>query len=70
MGTPEQTQAMIHDNRIGIVAICRGNGETSLLASLAPAGFLAAVVHGNPPDWLEKLPQASGEPLELYRVRP
>ena len=69
-GTPEQTQALIHDNRIGIVAICRGNDETSLLASLAPAGFLAAVVHGKPPDWLEKLPQANGEPLELYRVRP
>ena len=69
-GTPEQTQALIHDNRIGIVAICRGNDETSLLASLAPAGFLAAVVRGKPPDWLEKLPQANGEPLELYRVRP
>jgi hypothetical protein len=70
MGTPEQTRALIHDNRIGIVAICRGNSETSLLASLAPTGFLAAFVHGNPPDWLERLPQAKDEPLEIYRVRP
>jgi len=70
MGTPEQARAMIHDNGIGMVVMCRGNGETSLLANLAPAGFLAALVHGNQPDWLKKLPQGTGEPLEIYRVRP
>ena len=70
MGTPEQARAMIRDNRIGIIAICRGNGETALLAGWAPTGFLATFVNGHEPDWLERLPQAAGQPLDIYRVRP
>jgi hypothetical protein len=70
MGTAEQARTVIDDNRIGLVAICRGNGETGLLTTLAPAGFLAALTRGDAPNWLEKLPQATGEPLEIYRVRP
>ncbi|MBA2397695.1 MAG: GtrA family protein [Bradyrhizobium sp.] len=70
MGTSEQARAMIRDSRIGMIAICRGNGETALLAGWAPTGFLAAFINGHEPDWLEKLPQAAGQPLEIYRVRP
>jgi hypothetical protein len=70
MGTSEQARAMIRDNRISMIAICRGNGETALLAGWAPAGFLAAFINGHQPDWLDKLPQAAGQPLEIYRVRP
>jgi hypothetical protein len=69
MGTAEQAQPTIERNRIGLVAICRGNAETALLTRPAPAGLLAALLRGEPPDWLEKLPRAAGEPLEIYRVR-
>jgi hypothetical protein len=69
MGTAEQARPTIESNRIGLVAICRGNAETALLTGPAPAGLLAALTRGEPPDWLEKLPQATGEPLEIYRVR-
>jgi hypothetical protein len=69
MGTAEQARPAIESNRIGIIAICRGNAETALLTRPAPAGLLAALLRGEPPDWLEKLPQAAGEPLEIYRVR-
>jgi hypothetical protein len=70
MGTAEQARTVIDDNRIGLVAICRGNAETQVLTELAPAGFLAALTRSDAPNWLEKLPQAAGEPLEIYRVRP
>jgi hypothetical protein len=70
MGTAEQARAMIRDNGIGIIAICPGNDETALLSGWAPTGFLAAFMNGRAPDWLEKLPQADGQPLELYRIRP
>ena len=70
MGTAEQARTVIKDNRIGLVAICRGNAETPLLTDTGARGFLAALTRGEPPDWLEKLPQAAGEPLEIYRVRP
>jgi hypothetical protein len=67
--TAEQARPAIESNRIGIIAICRGNAETALLTRPAPAGLLAALLRGEPPDWLEKLPRAAGEPLEIYRVR-
>jgi hypothetical protein len=70
MGTAEQARTMIDDNRIGLVAICRGNFETQVLTELAPAGFLAALTRSDAPSWLEKLPQVAGEPFEIYRVRP
>jgi hypothetical protein len=69
-GTADQARTVIDDNRIGLVAICRGNAETGVLTGLAPAGFLAALTGSDAPSWLEKLPQAAGEPLEIYRVRP
>ncbi|HMM88589.1 MAG TPA: GtrA family protein [Bradyrhizobium sp.] len=69
-GTAEQARATIESNRIGLVVLCRGNAETALLTGHAPAGFLAALRRGEPPDWLEKLPQDASEPLEIYRVRP
>ena len=70
MGTAEQARTVIKDNAIGLVAICRDNAETPLLTEPAPASFLAALTRGEAPDWLEKLPQGAGEPLEIYRVRP
>jgi hypothetical protein len=70
MGTAGQARTVIDNNRIGLVAICRGNAEMRVLTELAPAGFLAALTRSDTPSWLEKLPQAAGEPLEIYRVRP
>ena len=68
--TAEQARTTIQSNRIGLVALCRGNAETALLTAQAPDGLLATLVRDQPPDWLEKLPQDAGEPLEIYRVRP
>jgi hypothetical protein len=70
MGTADRARTVIDDNRIGLVAICRGNGETPLLTKLAPAGFLAALTRSDAPNWLEKMPQVAGQPLDIYRVRP
>jgi hypothetical protein len=69
MGTPDQAKAAVQANGIGLIALCRGNGETSALSEWAPTGFMAAIVNGSAPPWLEKLPQAAGETVEVYRVR-
>jgi len=69
-GTAEQARTTIQNNRIGLVALCRGNAETALVTGQAPTGFLAGLARDEPPDWLEKLPQDASEPLEIYRVRP
>ena len=39
------------------------------LTGWAPAGFLATLLHGVVPPWLERLPDDSGQPLDIYLVR-
>jgi hypothetical protein len=70
MGSTDTARQIVRERNVGLVAICRGNDETSALAEWAPSGFLATFLNGKQPDWLEKVPQAAGEPLEVYRVRP
>jgi hypothetical protein len=67
-GSSDEARAIVNASSIGLIAVCRGNDETSALVERSPGGFMAALVSGYPPEWLEKLPQAAGEPLEVYRV--
>jgi len=59
---------IVRENRLVLVALCRGNGESKFLAGIAPAGLMAALLAGKVPDWLEIVPDSRGKPLELYRV--
>ncbi|MCA0013883.1 GtrA family protein [Mesorhizobium sp. B292B1B] len=70
LGSATDAKAVVASHRVGIVALCRGNPETRLLAAKAPDGFLAGLMHGGVPDWLEPVAETQGAPLELYRVRP
>ncbi|TPK55220.1 MULTISPECIES: GtrA family protein [unclassified Mesorhizobium] len=70
LGSATDAKAVVANHRVGIVALCRGNPETRLLATKAPDGFLAGLMHGSVPDWLEPVAETRGTPLELYRVRP
>jgi hypothetical protein len=69
MGSTEEAQAIVRQNHVGLVALCRGNAETSALVDWAPAGFLASLAGGNMPGWLEKIPSAADAALDIYRVR-
>ncbi|MDW6024569.1 GtrA family protein [Mesorhizobium sp. BAC0120] len=68
-GTEDEARKIIRDNDVGLVAICRGNGETAAFQHWAPAGLLATLVGGSTPAWLEKLSGPTGQALEIYRVR-
>ncbi|MBZ9963895.1 GtrA family protein [Mesorhizobium sp. BR1-1-2] len=70
LGSATDAKAVVASHRVGIVALCRGNPETRLLAAKAPDGFLAGLMHGRVPDWLEPVAETEDAPLELYRVRP
>ncbi|MBZ9677965.1 GtrA family protein [Mesorhizobium sp. ES1-1] len=69
LGSNAQAAAIVRDHRVGLVAMCRGNPESRFLAFTAPEGFLAGLMRGNVPDWLEPVPETRGAPIELYRVR-
>ena len=69
IGSEAEAAAIAKDNGVGLVVLCRGNGETAMLAKQAPNGFIAALAAGAVPAWLERVPGTVGEPLEIYRVR-
>jgi hypothetical protein len=69
MGSTDMAETIVRDHRVGLVVICRGNGETAALAQWAPSGFLASFLDGKQPDWLQEVPRAAGAALEVYRVR-
>ncbi len=70
MGSEAEAAAIVEKNGVGLIVLCRGNDETATLTRWAPAGFLAALVHGAVPAWLERIPstRSSAEPLEIYRI--
>jgi hypothetical protein len=69
MGSPDDALAVVRQNHVGLVALCRGNDETAALSEWAPSGFIAALAKGAAPAWLERLPAPADAALEIYRVR-
>ncbi|TGS08279.1 GtrA family protein, partial [Mesorhizobium sp. M4B.F.Ca.ET.190.01.1.1] len=65
----DDARAIVEAHRVGLVAICPGNVESQILTRKAPQGFLAGLLRGSVPDWLEPVSATRGGPLELYRVR-
>ncbi|KRB20571.1 MULTISPECIES: hypothetical protein [Mesorhizobium] len=69
LGSAADAKAIVESHHVGLVALCRGNTESRLFAAKAPDGFLAGLMRGNVPDWLEPAAGTRGTPLELYRVK-
>ncbi|MDX8480349.1 GtrA family protein [Mesorhizobium sp. VK24D] len=69
LGSVEDARRIVEAHGIGLVAVCAGDFENAFLAKKAPQGFLAGLLRGNVPDWLEPIQESKGSPLELYRVR-
>lgn len=71
MGNATQSEQSIRDLGIDYVAVCPGNPETRALRGWAPEGFLADVLDGNVPEWLEPVHGvAQNDALALYFVSP
>ncbi|PLP56210.1 polysaccharide biosynthesis protein GtrA [Mesorhizobium loti] len=68
-GPVSAAEAIVRGQHVGLIAVCRGNAETSYLTDVAPDGFLADLIKGRLPIWLEPVPGTAGKPLALYRVR-
>ncbi|QKD00776.1 hypothetical protein [Mesorhizobium loti] len=69
LGSAADAKAIVESHHVGLVALCRDNPESRLFAAKAPDGFLAGLMRGNVPDWLEPVAETRGAPLELYRVK-
>ncbi len=69
LGSPDAARKIVEAHRVGLVAVCRGSGESAILTQKAPLGFLAGLLRGSVPDWLELIPESKGSPIEIYRVK-
>lgn len=69
LGSADDTRRIVEAHRVGLVAICPGNGESRTLTQKAPQGFLAGLLRGSVPDWLEPVSGTKDGPIEIYRVR-
>ena len=70
MGSEAEAAAIVERQRRRTGrAVPRQRRNRARCRKWAPAGFIAALAAGAVPAWLERLPGAAGEPLEIYRVR-
>ncbi|ESX19728.1 polysaccharide biosynthesis protein GtrA [Mesorhizobium sp. LSJC264A00] len=69
LGSADQARMIAAAHHVGLMALCRGSAESKMLAAKAPQGFLARLMQGSVPDWLEPVAETRGTPVELYRVR-
>jgi len=69
LGSAADAQRIVAEHHVGLVALCRGNFESQLLSDTAPQGFLAALMRGSVPEWLEPVAETTTSPIVLYRVR-
>lgn len=69
LGSADQARMIAAAHHVGLMALCRGSAESKMLAAKAPQGFLAGLMQGSVPDWLEPVAETRGDPVELYRVR-
>ncbi|RWC94941.1 MAG: GtrA family protein, partial [Mesorhizobium sp.] len=69
LGSDADARVIVESHHVGLVAVCRGSVESQLLAEKAPKGFLAGLIDGRVPEWLEPVAASRGAPIELYRVR-
>lgn len=68
-GSADEARSIIERHRIGLVAVCPANAESLFLKQRAPEGFLAMLIDGAAPNWLELVDASADQPLRLYRVR-
>ncbi|WP_245647509.1 hypothetical protein [Novosphingobium lentum] len=68
LGSDDQARAIVHQRHATLVMICPSMGEPMVYAQIAPNGWMAHLVAGHPPAWLQPLPIAPESKLKLWKV--
>lgn len=70
LGDPGQAHARLAARGTDYIALCPGLNEPRNYAHEAPGGFMARLLAGDAPGWLEPVELPEGTSLKLWRVRP
>jgi hypothetical protein len=66
---PAQAHAILVARRVDYIAFCASSRELDHLAEPGSAALAAALKRGEPPSWLEAMPDPGGGATRVYRVR-
>jgi hypothetical protein len=67
-GSAAVARAVVDRHGVTLIALCPGNDESRVFAERAPRGFLAMLMRGEVPAWLQPLPQGGKSSVQLFRV--
>lgn len=70
LGPDHGARAIITRRKATLVVICPTDGEARLYSRLAPNGFMAHLVAGKAPAWLEPVPLGAAGGIKMWKVRP
>ncbi|WP_428332669.1 hypothetical protein [Novosphingobium sp.] len=69
LGTPDEAHAIIIRRHATMIAVCPDIPEPSNYMHDAPNGFMAQLLHGKAPGWLEPVDLAPGSHILFWRVK-
>ena len=69
LGTPDQAHAIITRRHATLIAVCPDTAEPGNYKFYAPNGFMAQLLRGKTPPWLERVDLAPGSNMLFWRVK-
>jgi hypothetical protein len=70
IATPEQARMLVSGTGASYLAFCKGENEVKHYKKRYPHSLIAALMVGNAPNWLQKVPMRPGETIQVYRIIP
>ncbi|AKH43177.1 hypothetical protein FHS61_001122 [Altererythrobacter atlanticus] len=69
IGSPDEAKAIMMEHGARMIAICTDLGEPKIYAQAAPDGFMAQLLAGNAPDWLEPVDLGGPDSFRVWKLR-
>jgi hypothetical protein len=69
LGTPDQAHAIITRRHATMIVVCPDIPEPGNYRYYAPDGFMARLMRGETPSWLQPVDLAPGSNLRFWRVK-
>jgi len=69
LGTPDEAHAIVTRRHATLIAVCPDIPEPANYKYYAPNGFMAQLLRGQTPGWLEKVNLAPGSHMLFWRVK-
>ncbi|MEM7779622.1 MAG: hypothetical protein AAF697_04410 [Pseudomonadota bacterium] len=70
IGTPQEARRTLAERGATYVALCPSLGEARLYSKIAPEGFVAGLVAGDVPEWLEPIEHEVRSGVMLWQIKP